>query len=201
MSCTGYTSGVIDGKIATLKDFAMLCARAMGACIMMRDEPSSTAIPDEFRPSTWSKDAQAMAQEELDALLALSPAEVVAKATSFYVDERTRREKANEECRLARARCLEMALKVDAWQPPTPDHQGLKTYMFDQLRITAEGNSDLYDEPLEEKTPTAWLAARLFEIRARIASYEKSQFEENERTASRNQWLRDLRASLAEKPA
>jgi hypothetical protein len=36
---TGYTAGVADGTITEFREYALLCARAFGACIMLRDEP------------------------------------------------------------------------------------------------------------------------------------------------------------------
>lgn len=35
---TGYTAGIIDGKINTFRDFALVCVKAFGAAIHMRDE-------------------------------------------------------------------------------------------------------------------------------------------------------------------
>ena len=42
---TGYTSGVATGEIKDFKTYALQCARAFGACIMLRDEPMSDEIP------------------------------------------------------------------------------------------------------------------------------------------------------------
>lgn len=35
---TGYTASVQEGKVTEFRDFAMECARAFGALVMMRDE-------------------------------------------------------------------------------------------------------------------------------------------------------------------
>jgi hypothetical protein len=47
---TGYTDCVRSGEVTEFADFAMKCARAFGACIEMRDEPSGTPIPEAFEP-------------------------------------------------------------------------------------------------------------------------------------------------------
>ena len=38
---TGYTAYIEDGDITTGKDFLMLCSRAFGVAIDVRDEPLS----------------------------------------------------------------------------------------------------------------------------------------------------------------
>lgn len=48
---TGYTYPVAEEKVDTLAEFALQCARAFGACVTMRDEPSNKPIPEEFKPS------------------------------------------------------------------------------------------------------------------------------------------------------
>ena len=43
---SGYTEGVASGKVTEFKEYALLCARAFGACISLRDEPLSLEIPE-----------------------------------------------------------------------------------------------------------------------------------------------------------
>lgn len=35
---TGYTAGILDNKITTFSEFALLCSRAFGATIHMRED-------------------------------------------------------------------------------------------------------------------------------------------------------------------
>ena len=44
---TGYTADIQDGKITTLREYALSCARAFGALIMMRDDPHDAPIADD----------------------------------------------------------------------------------------------------------------------------------------------------------
>lgn len=53
---TGYTHGVQDGTVTEFRDFALICARAFGATILMRDDPMDAPIPDEFQSSTYHLD-------------------------------------------------------------------------------------------------------------------------------------------------
>ena len=43
---TGYTAGILEGE--TFEQYALQCAKAFGALVMMRDEPSDAPIPDQF---------------------------------------------------------------------------------------------------------------------------------------------------------
>jgi hypothetical protein len=76
---TGYTADVQNGTVTELRDFALSCARAFGACIMMRDDPPGTPIPDQFEPSSYYRIECEKAQAELSRLLTLTPAGIAAE--------------------------------------------------------------------------------------------------------------------------
>ncbi len=80
---TGYTAAIKDG--ITFKQFALTCARAMGALIMMRDEPSGAEIPAAFPPSTFHRDQLARLSDELGNLRAMTVAEIEKAAEAAYV--------------------------------------------------------------------------------------------------------------------
>ena len=67
---TGYTAGVATGEIKDFKTYALQCARAFGACIMLRDEPMSDEIP-EFKPSDHYEKSLAKATADLAAFTAI----------------------------------------------------------------------------------------------------------------------------------
>lgn len=69
---TGYTADVASGKITSLRDFALICARGMGALVMMRDEPFDAPIPERFEPSVFYKKHLDEAKQELAALRAMT---------------------------------------------------------------------------------------------------------------------------------
>ena len=68
---TGYTADVADGKITEFTEYALQCARAFGACIMLRDDPVSSEIP-EFEPSDYSAKELAEAEKDLSQFLAMN---------------------------------------------------------------------------------------------------------------------------------
>ncbi len=60
---TGYTADIAKG--ITFQQYAWSCARAFGALVMMRDEPSDAPIPEAFTPSDYHVKALAEARAKL----------------------------------------------------------------------------------------------------------------------------------------
>lgn len=73
---TGYTVFIEDGEITNAKDFLMLCARAFGVAIDMREEPLSKPMPKEFKPSTYHLERLEEERRELDRLRSMTMDEV-----------------------------------------------------------------------------------------------------------------------------
>ena len=48
---TGYTHSIKND--ITFEQFALLCARAFGACIEMRDDPTDKPIPKKFKVDSY----------------------------------------------------------------------------------------------------------------------------------------------------
>ena len=67
---TGYTAAIADG--VTFEQFALNCARAFGALIDMRDEPSDAPIPERFEPSNYHEKKIAEINDELVRLKEMS---------------------------------------------------------------------------------------------------------------------------------
>lgn len=194
---TGYTDAVQSGKITEFSDFAWRCARAFGALVMMRDSSMTAPIPERFEPDTSYFDKRiATATERLVELKAMEPAQAREAAlqqhAQRYVEWNTRRQKLKAE----QARYEAMLAKVEAWTPPTPDHEGLKIFMRDQLKESIR--FDFYEEP-EPVSPgaTAFIAEES-RLAHRDLDYNTAErAKEIERTEGRNRWLAELRNSLA----
>lgn len=193
---TGYTSAVADGKITDLRSFALLCARGMGALVMMRDEPYDAPIPERFEPSDYYAKRLAEAKAERDRLYAMSDDEAEQAARASYAEKVAAKEKWLADKRERRARYLSMIEKVERWQR-APD--GLKEFMLDQLRQSMEHdcpeNCLYYNEPIQLSGPE-WKRDQLQRIGEEILRSASEQAMEVERTEGRNAWIAQLRASL-----
>lgn len=192
---TGYTSVLDDGEVS-FRDFVMRCARGMGALVMMREEPMNAPIPELFEPQTKHyEDEIARMEKEIEKVYGLSDDELLALLTTREKERMSREQKNAEDSRAAVVRYNAMRKLVADWKPPSPDHEGLKLFMLEQL---STGFPFEYEEPMGELIIDLrhWRQDRLAHLRGEIARYQRLHQEEIERTESRNVWLKQLRESL-----
>jgi predicted RNA-binding protein with PUA-like domain len=196
---TGYTADVQSGKVTEFADFALQCARNFGALILMRDEPHGTPIPDEFKPSTYNQKAADENEAEINRLRALGAAGVQEEYDREYKGLCAQHEKARAARREEKQRYEAMVAKVNEWKPPSFKHEGMKKFMLEQLQSSIAWDcSDTYESPLPKREDASvWLARTISRLYASIERNRKSQLEENERTAERNLWVKQLRESLS----
>jgi hypothetical protein len=192
---TGYTAPIKDG--ITFEQYALGCARAFGALILMRDDPADAPIPERFEPSDYNRKALEDARAELARLDAMSLVDAASAAESAYVAEVDRCNERRREYIDLRNKYNAMLAQVVKWEPPTPDHVNYKQFMIDQIResIDWDCNEKYITEP-ERLTGSQWLAKQITEARRMVAYHEKAYAEEVERTNDRNAWIRALRDSL-----
>lgn len=193
---TGYTAPVADGTVVDLKTFALKCARAMGACIMMRDDPFDKLPPRRFEPQVeYHTNRLTEAQRALAQFESMNGIDRRAAYSLDVAKRASDDEKYRAMCADRIGRYRAMYAKVEAWQG-APD--GLKEFMLEQLAgsINWDDHSDRpgYEAPAFEK----WQADRLASLHHDIEYSSKSIAEEIERTQSRNEWLEQLWSSLEE---
>lgn len=200
---TGYTQQLID-KNLDFKGFALVCARAMGVCIMMRDNPMDEPIPEEFKTQPYHRDALKKAQAAFTKL---------SKITSRDAQEAWGRRAIKKEIALNKKhdskskaegfeRMEAMLKEVQAWEPPTKDHQPFKDFMIRQLTSSIgfdKPSSNYYAEAvakLENTGSCDHYRAALKKAKEEIVCHKKHWAEEVARVNERNTWIRKLRESL-----
>lgn len=194
---TGYTAAIADG--ITFQQFALQCARAFGALVMMRDEPAGAEIPEEFKPSDFYERMAADARRRLAELRAMSPEQAESEALKVYLDERERRAKSVRDNDGLRAKYESMLANVDSSVPPTDEHAGLKHFMREQIKSSIEFDcSPCRHGELVQQSGAAWLSDAIARAEQDIARYEQEHAAEVERTNKRNAWVRALRESLSQ---
>ncbi len=194
---TGYTSQIKDG--ISFQQFAMNCARAFGACIMMRDDPTDKPIPEKFEALTYNKEKLDEAQRELGRMNGLSIDDGEKEAGKEFTKETQEREQNVEKNRKLINQYKDMLRQVKQWQPPTLDHVEFKKFMVSQIEgsINFDGSEDYYIEnPIKKLTREEWLARKKKDILRDIAYHAKEYSNEIERTDQRNKWIKDLRDSF-----
>lgn len=194
---TGYTAAIADD--ITFNDFAMRCARAMGALVMLRDEPSDAPIPERFEPTDYHTKKIAEANAKLLELHGMSEAEATAAAQAAFAEETAARNLAIHKSNELRQKYQTMLEHVQAWEPPTPDHDGFKTFMVEQ--ITGSIDFDCNNSYYMERKPILfsgkeWLERETANAKKDLDYHTQENTKEIERTEGRNRWIKELRDSL-----
>ena len=197
---TGYTDGVAHGDIVSFKEYALLCARAFGVCITMRDEPLGTPIPF-FEESPCLKGMVESCEKDLRDFLSMTKEE---KQTAFlnYVSSSIEiHKKIKEEKITMKYRYVSMLEKAKEFVPPTKDHIEYKKFMIQQLEdsIAWDCDTSYYDakiDLLKNLSFDEWFDKTLEEKYASLKRNKKYLQEEIDRVNSRNNWMAKLKEVL-----
>lgn len=193
---TGYTYPVCEGKVTEFPEFAMSCARAFGALIMMRDDPMDAEIPEEIAPETkYYDDRLAADTKSLGEVQAMSMDDANTAALEAHRAALASRNKYLADKDVEAGRLNAMTAKVHAWEPPTPDHVEMKNFMLEQLRISLPGNY-VPEIPALLDGPT-WRQNEINRLSDSIVYAQKERNKEIERAKGRTEWVKALRASLS----
>lgn len=194
---TGYTADVVNGKVTEFPDFAMTCARAFVALIVMRDDPMDAEIPEKFEPSPHYASTLADATARLSELRAMTPDVIRGAYEVAYESAVADWNKSEARAALARQRCEFMLAEVEAWQPPSPDHKEMKKFMRDQLTKTIKFDGEHRSPRPSRQDPATWHQAEIRDTERRIEYYREASEKERQRAVERTEWVRKLRESLA----
>ncbi|MDY7542651.1 MULTISPECIES: hypothetical protein [unclassified Cryobacterium] len=193
---TGYTADLYEGKAITFKEFALTAARGMGAAIMQRDDGPGP-IADEYEPSDYHQIAHAKAVDTLAELTQLPLDEWERREAAARADNAAAEMAGAAKTEALRARYEAMLARVEGWQPPTSEHERFKDFMREQLEGSIKFDcSDRSDAAPSTRTAEVYRDERIASAVWNVAYHVKSWTEEQERTASRNKWVRDLKVSL-----
>jgi len=190
---TGYTAIIEERADLTFRDFALRCARAMGACIMQRDDPTDD-LPKAPEPSDYYVKQKRAAEARLLELRGLRPEGVRA----LWQADCERIAKSNAES-VAKAKETERRYKrmrkmVAAWEPPTKEHEGFRKFMLEQIDMCSSDWKPYTVEP--PATPGDWLTNALKSAEWDLEYSTKHAAEEVERANERKAWIDALYASL-----
>lgn len=192
---TGYTDYFLRDPNATFRDWAMVCARAFGACFMQRDEPLDA--PPQPRPhDDYHDQALAKAKARLRELSTMSDKSARALWRAECERHRKENEKYRQDHERTAKRYAEMRAAAEAWKPPTPDHVGMKKFMLQQIDTC---HSEWDGEPYQienVKTAKAWLALQIESASHDVAYHTEKAAEELEREAESRRWLDALMDSI-----
>lgn len=198
---SGYTASIYEGENPTFSEFIMRCARGMGALITMRDEAPDAPIPDEFKPHTsYHDEAIAKARTTIEKLTSMDDASADEAAAEEYAQGMAEWNKRQEKSRDLARRYRAMLAEVEAWQPPTPDHEGLKKFMREQLqeslRFDCQDDEFAQQWKPKRRSGPVWRDEKAAQAHRDIAYHSEERAKEVERTQARTDWVKALRESL-----
>lgn len=194
---SGYTAGVADGTVTSFREYASRCMRAFGALIDMRDDPSTTPIPDEVVPSDYYAKEVAETEGRIAALCAMTEAEVAAAWEADCLsrnNEYERRAAERDETELRYRRMLELARR---FVPPTFNHGDFSKFLVRQLEESLRFDCSTINRPTLPQTANEWRDGEIERERRWLESCKKSQQEEIQRCADRTAWIRAAKAAIA----
>jgi len=201
---TGYTAGILDGTVITFPQFAKLCMRAFGATIHLRDESLDTEYEPRV-PSGYHLKAIEKAKQSIIDAQKLSDDEIVDTRKRELEDSKKNCLEAIEKAKKSMIELNKILSDVRKWQPPTPDHTGIKDFMIEQIEktIVFDCKTDYYSRRLIE-IETELLTINASEIRKQMIeqakkdlAYHNSEYlKEVQRCDQSNKWVSDLLESL-----
>jgi hypothetical protein len=201
---TGYTVGILDGKITTFPQFAKQCMRAFGATIHMRDDDMDAEyIPR--TPSDYHTKEIEKAKQLLKDVETLPNETIITNKKAQLEESRKNHVESIEKAKVGVKAMNDILKDVHKWQPPTPKHNGLKKFMIEQIVKTIDFDCkiDYHNEHLA-KIELELLSLNADEIRKEIKAKAKKDFEYHtreynadvQRCEQSNQWVAELIESL-----
>ncbi len=196
---TGYTAFIENGQITTAKDFIMLCARAFGATVIMKDEPLSKPIPEVFSCSNYYSETICKLQEELKRLQNLTLHEAQEEADDDYKKRFLEYTQGKQKDEKLLEQYNSMEEEIRKWVPPTYEHQNLKDFAINQIEMS-KPDMEFWSQlqTINRQSATEWLETKIADCKNDIEWYRKLLKREEDNIASKNKWLKDLRNSLNE---
>ena len=195
---TGYTEILQRRPDVSFREFALRCARAMGACIMQREDPMDNLPDPEEKPSTYHEDEIARLEAFLRMLRGLTPEEAERQVRQDYERQESDRLAAIADKQVTLQTYERMLAEVNVWNPPSSDHAGLKEFMVEQVEksIDCDCDTTYYQQPTVKEDATTWVATQINKATEEIDYHTRKHREEVKRTEQRNEWKRQLMASL-----
>lgn len=193
---TGYTAELMD-KGQDFRTFVLRCARAFWACVMQRDDPM-TDEPKQVEPSAYYGKSLAEAQAALATLQAMGPDARRHHGIGLRADAIARHREWLATERVENARLSAMQDQVLAWTPPSEEHEGLKSFMLEQIKVSLHDTKYVENEiaKAEAQSPEHFYAEAVKSAEWQLYYAHKHIAEELERVGNRNRWIEQLYGSL-----
>ena len=195
---TGYTAGILDGKVNTFEEFATVCTRAFGATIHMRDNPMDS--PYEPRtPSDYHTNSIQSKRERLEEIESMSDEKIVEDFNTQLGEDLKYHQTKMEEDKRNLEKLNSMLGSAKSWVPPTEDHQPFRNFMIEQIESTIKVDGDpsyhvnkmvgIKKQMEEGINPKEYREETIQEIKSQISYHETEYQKELVRCKDSNDWM------------
>ena len=156
---TGYTYFIENGDISTGAEFLKKCIRNFGCCIDQREEPLSSPLITDIKPTSYYKEQYESSLKKLEEFRTKTVAEISEIMHNDKQNELISKRSYLSRQELLREKYLKVRKEVEQWIPPTKDHEGIKEFALEQIDMCMPTESDLNDtrnriKELEESVST-----------------------------------------------
>ena len=202
---TGYTAGILDGKVNTFEEFATVCTRAFGATIHMRDNPMDS--PYEPRtPSDYHTNSIQSKRERLEEIESMSDEKIVEDFNTQLGEDLKYHQTKMEEDKRNLEKLNSMLESAKSWVPPTEDHQPFRNFMIEQIESTIKVDGDpsyhvnkivgIKKQMEEGINPKEYREETIQEIKSQISYHETEHQKELVRCKDSNEWMEKFFESI-----
>ncbi|MCD6283953.1 hypothetical protein J7J12_01720 [bacterium] len=192
---TQFTEDLYEKEV-TFEEFVLKCARAMTELSLIRDQLPDAPIPEEFQPSDYHLKKLEKARQRLAEIQSWDDEQAEQEAEKAYQEAVRRRNEIIARNTQIRQRYERMLAQVQAWIPPTPDHEKLKQFMIDQLKISIKSDCSYVPNKPRRVSGAEFKQQQMTEVWNNIKYNEKEYEKEVKSVQESNNWLRVLRKSL-----
>ena len=196
---TGYTAFIEDGEITNAKDFILLCTRAFGVAMDIRDEPLSAPTPIEFKPDIkYHKEQLEKELAEMERLLNISDEDFhkeMVELRENAIKSATERLKSNQELDDKYKAILK---DIEAWDPPE-ECKELKEFAINQIEISRpdlEWQKKHIEKSMVEDPDDIVKKELLDNCKWSIDYHQKEIKDEIDRAEAKTKFMKDLIESL-----
>lgn len=201
---TGYTAFIEDGDITTGKEFLLLCSRAFGIAMDIRDEPLSVPTPTTFKPNEYYKNRYENAVKRLKAERNISFDVAKSRMRSDYDKRIEDAKKSIASMTAINERYTKVRGQVSGWIPPTESHAGIKKFALEQIDMCVNSDKmfayyqEIIDTPFNDSDEAVreYIVKYIEYLEDEVERAKKAYNEEVERAKEKTQFMKEFIESL-----
>lgn len=201
---TGYTAFIEDGSITTGKEFLLLCLRAFGIAIDIRNKPLSVPTPTTFKPDEYYKKRYDKAVADLETERNITFEETKHRMRSNYNEHVKNAKNAIARISKINEQYKKVREQVSDWTPPTEKHNGIKKFALEQIDMCINSDYDfkyyqeIIDTPFDDSDEAIkkYMAEYIKYLETNVELAKEAYDKEVRDSKEKTQFMKDFIESL-----